>query len=132
MVDQKMREYLQFMGYSEPQAALFIMGYLLNEVGKGQYSSGHKSKPVLDKINCQGMNWSRVLSLANQLFEKLRQYDRFGSHNEALYAEMKRLLDLYRDSKWPLGPEENVFYILSGYAYGVRMAASKEGKEGGE
>jgi len=132
MVDQKMRDYLQFMGYSEPQAALFIMGYLLNEVGKGQYSSGHKSKPVLDKINCQGMNWSRVLSLANQLFEKLRQYDRFGSHNEALYAEMKRLLDLYRDSKWPLGPEENVFYILSGYAYGVRMAASKEGKEGGE
>lgn len=129
MVAQEMREYLESMDYSEPQAALFLLGYLLNEVGKGQYSSGHQSKPVLDKINCQGMNWSRVLSLANQLFEKLRQYDRLRGQNEALYAEMKRLLDRYRDSKWPLGPEENVFYILSGYAYGTRTTVLKKEKE---
>ncbi|RDV83597.1 type I-B CRISPR-associated protein Cas8b/Csh1 [Ammonifex thiophilus] len=129
MVNQEMREYLKSMNYSEPQAALFLLGYLLNEVGKGQYSSGHQSKPVLDKINYQGMNWSRVLSLANQLFEKLRQYDRLRGQNEVLYAEMKRLLDRYRDSKWPLGPEENVFYILSGYAYGTRTTVLKKEKE---
>ncbi|ACX52107.1 CRISPR-associated protein, Csh1 family [Ammonifex degensii KC4] len=132
MVNQEMREYLKSINYSEPQAALFLLGYLLNEVGKGQYSSGHQSKPVLDKINYQGMNWSRVLSLANQLFEKLRQYDRLRGQNEILYAEMKRLLDRYRQDKWPLGPEENVFYILSGYAYGTRATVLKKEKEVGE
>ncbi len=76
MVSQEMQEYLKSMDYSEPQVALFLMGYLLNEVGKGQYSSGHEKKPVLDRVSAQGMNWHRVLNLANQLFEKLRQYDR--------------------------------------------------------
>ncbi|MGQ9622931.1 MAG: TIGR02556 family CRISPR-associated protein [Candidatus Caldatribacteriaceae bacterium] len=129
MVNQEMHEYLKSMGYFEPQVALFLMGYLLNEVGKGQYSSGHQKKPVLEKINCQGMNWRRVLSLANQLFEKLRQYDRLQGQNEIIYAEMKRLLDRYRESVWPLDPEENVFYILSGYAYGVRTTILRKEKE---
>ncbi len=122
----ELKEYLTTMNYSEPQTALFLLGYLLSEISRGQYSAGHEKKPILDKINYQGMSWSRVQQLANLLFEKLRQYDRLH-YNELLYAEMKRLLDQYREN-WPIGPEENVFYILSGYAFGV-LTGRKKNKE---
>lgn len=129
-LDSKMRDYLKEMQYSKPETALFLLGYLLNEVGKGQYLSGHKDKPVLEKLNYQGMPWPKVRQLANILFEKLRQYDRLR-FTERLYATMKTLLDGYRDD-WPLSPEENTFYILSGYSYGVLVSAQMSKKGEGE
>lgn len=125
-LDLRMQEYLREMHYSKPEIALFLLGYLLNEVGKGQYLSGHRDKPILEKLNYQGMPWSKVRQLANVLFEKLRQYDRLR-FTERLYATMKALLDSYRDN-WPLGPEENTFYILSGYSYGV-LTSTQVGKK---
>lgn len=126
-LDLRMRDYLKEMRYSKPEIALFLLGYLLNEVGRGQYLSGHKDKPVLEKLNYQGMPWPKVRQLANVLFERLRQYDRLR-FTERLYATMKTLFDGYRDD-WPLGPEENTFYILSGYSYGV-LASAQSKKEG--
>ncbi|MEN3203771.1 MAG: TM1802 family CRISPR-associated protein, partial [Atribacterota bacterium] len=87
-------------------------------------------KPILEKLNYQGMPWPKVRQLANILFEKLRQYDRLR-FTERLYAAMKTLLDGYRD-EWPLSPEENTFYILSGYSYGVLVSAQMSKKEEGE
>ncbi|AIS53489.1 CRISPR-associated protein Cas8b/Csh1 [Thermoanaerobacter kivui] len=128
-VKPEIKNYLLEMKYSEPQAALFLMGYLISEVGKGQYSSGHKSKPILDKINYQGMSFKKVQQLSNLIFEKLRQYDKLR-FNEQVYSEMKKLMDKYRGEKdWPLTSEENVFYILSGYAFGSRMSGKKENLE---
>ncbi|MGB9780800.1 TIGR02556 family CRISPR-associated protein [Caldanaerobacter sp.] len=128
-VKPEIKDYLLEMKYTEPQAALFLMGYLISEVGKGQYSSGYKSKPILDKINCQGMSWQKVQQLSNLIFEKLRQYDRLR-FNEQVYSEMKKLIDKYRGEKdWPLTFEENVFYILSGYAFGTRISGKKESSE---
>lgn len=128
-VKPEIKDYLLEMKYTEPQAALFLMGYLISEVGKGQYSSGHKSKPILDKINYQGMSWQKVQQLSNLIFEKLRQYDKLR-FNEQVYSEMKKLMDKYRGEKdWPLTSEENVFYILSGYAFGSRMSGKKENLE---
>ena len=67
--------------------------------------------------------------LSNLVFEKLRQYDKFR-FNEQIYGEMKKLMDKYHDEKdWPLTFEENVFYILSGYAFGSRMTIKKEDLE---
>lgn len=131
-LSQEMDAYLGEMHYSDQEAALFLLGYLLHQVGSGQYEAGHKNKPVLEKINYQGMSLARVQQMTNILFEKLRQYDRL-QYNEGYYAEMKRLFDACRDS-WRLGPEENVFFILSGYAYGVRaaMAAAARKKKGDE
>lgn len=129
-LDLRMRDYLQEMRYSKPEMALFLLGYLLSEVGKGQYLSGHRDKPILEKLNYQGMPWPKVRQLANILFEKLRQYDRLR-FTERLYAAMKTLLDGYRD-EWPLSPEENTFYILSGYSYGVLVSAQMSKKEEGE
>jgi CRISPR-associated protein Csh1 len=115
-----MKDYLAEMRYTGPQAALFLLGYLIGEVGKGQLRAGHEGKPVLEKINYQGLSWPKVMQLSNEIVERLRQYDRLR-YNERLYAEMKRLLDAHRGD-WPLTPQENTFYVLSGYAYGIRAA----------
>lgn len=127
----EMDEYFKAMHYSEPEAALFLLGYMLNEVGRAQQDAGHKAKPVLEKLNYQGMSLARVRQLANILFEKLHQYGVL-QFNEGYYAEMKRIFDAYRDSSWPLGPEENVFFILAGYAYGVRAAIAAARKKKGD
>jgi CRISPR-associated protein Csh1 len=128
-----MRAYFKEMAYDGPQAGLFILGYLLNQVGRAQGDRGYTNKPVLEKLNYQGMLWPKVVRLSNQILDHLRQHDLLRYH-EGLFAAMKRLLDAHR-LEWPLSPEENVFYILSGYAYATRLAfkawAQKQAVEGG-
>ncbi|CEP68812.1 CRISPR-associated protein TM1802 [Moorella glycerini] len=126
-VDQNMKSFLQEMGYNGAQAAMFLLGYLIEQVGWSQAQHGHENKPVLEKINYQGMSLARLQHLANVVFNLLHQY-KILTFNERLYAEMKKVMDQYVNS-WPLSPEENVFYLLSGYSYGVRRAASYKGKE---
>lgn len=117
---EEIQLYLQEMGYGEPHTALFLLGYLLHQVGRSQRSSGYEHKPVLDKVNYSGMNWSRVIRLSNLLVDQLRQH-RIFNYNERIYAVAKELLDAHA-SAWPLSPEENVFFILSGYAWATRAA----------
>ncbi|MEW5762654.1 MAG: type I-B CRISPR-associated protein Cas8b/Csh1 [Bacillota bacterium] len=120
LLPEDMRAYLAEMAYDGPQAALFLLGYLLNQVGRAQGDAGYGNKPVLEKVNYNGMLWPKVVRLSNLLVDQLRQHD-ILRYNEGLFAAMKRLLDAHRRG-WPLTPEENVFYILSGYAYATRMA----------
>lgn len=133
LLPEEMRTYLAEMAYDGPQAALFILGYLLNQVGRAQGEAGYGNKPVLEKVNYNGMLWPKVVRLSNLLMDQLRQHDLLR-YNEGLFAAMKRLFDAHRRD-WPLSPEENVFYILSGYAYATRMAlkawAEKQINEGG-
>lgn len=125
LLPEEMRAYLAAMAYDGPETALFLLGYLLNQVGQKQRDRGYESKPVLEKVNYAGMPWAKVVRLANILVDQLRQNDILKYH-EGLFAVMKKLFDAHRPGahqrEWPLSPEENVFYILSGYAYGTRMA----------
>ncbi len=135
----EMRAYLTAMGYSGPEAALFLLGYLLNQVGQKQWERGYENKPVLEKVNYAGMPWAKVVRLANIVVDQLRQHD-IWKYNEGIFAVLKELLDAQRpgtgEREWPLSPEENVFYILSGYAYGTRLALkarwSREPGAGGD
>ena len=115
-----MQLYLQEMGYREPHTALFLLGYLLNQIGGSQRRSGYEHKPVLDKVNYNGMSWPKVVRLSNLLVDQLRQH-RIFIYNEGIYAAMKEMLDAHA-STWPLSSEENVFFILSGYAWATRAA----------
>jgi CRISPR-associated protein Csh1 len=117
---EEMRLYLHEMGYSEPHTALFLLGYLLNQIGGSQRRSGYEHKPVLDKVNYNGMSWPKVVRLSNLLVDQLRQH-RIFIYNEGTYAVMKAMLDAHA-SDWSLSSEENVFFILSGYAWATRAA----------
>ncbi|NLI69882.1 MAG: TIGR02556 family CRISPR-associated protein [Firmicutes bacterium] len=123
---EDMHLYLVEMGYNETHTALFLLGYLLHQIGSSQRNSGYKHKPILDKINYNGMSWSKVVRLSNLLVDQLHQH-RIFIYNENNFAIMKKLFDANK-SAWPLSPEENVFFILSGYAWATR-AAYKAGME---
>jgi len=99
----------------ECKKALFSLGYLIGEVGYKQSTAGHKKKPILNKINFQGMGPEKLVRLSNDVFEKLRQYDKL-QYNEDIYSGLKLLMDA-NISQWKLSNEENVFYVLSGYAF---------------
>lgn len=132
-VPEEMRPYLHKMKYTQSQAALFLLGELLYQVGSAQGKKGYSHKPVLEKIKFSGMKWNKVMKLANQVVEMLRAHDLFR-WNEGRYALMKKYLDANR-GHWDLLPEENVFYILSGYAFGtcsaVEASKARVGKNEG-
>jgi len=125
----QMKEYIEKMGYSQQKSVLFLLGYLIGEVGNAQYTSHNPTKPILNKITYQGVTKEKLKQLTNEVFEKLKQYKRLV-FNESIFAEYKRLLDANIDN-WQLSPQENVFYILSGYAYNTYnvMKKSKENKD---
>ena len=112
--EESISKYFELMKYGDWQKALFLIGYLIGEVGRQQYLKGDEKKSILSKINFDGMGMDKVMVLSNQILESLRNY-RILNYNEATYAEMKQLLDSNLDKlNDPVG---NVFYILSGYAF---------------
>ena len=125
-------EYIDEMGYTAPQASLFLLGYLIGQVGIAQYTPGSEKKPILNKLNFLGMSLHKVQRLSNEIFEKLEQY-RVLPYNEGIFSAMKLLLDKNR-RWWGLTSHENVYYILSGYAYATwgAMMGKQEGKTEGK
>lgn len=126
-VPEGIREYLNDLGLSQGQRALFLLGYLIGQIAstRAQRESG---KPILNKVHFQGMDRGKVIRLANEVYEKLRQY-KITDYNEGLYATMKGLLD--REHASLSSPQENTYWLLSGYAYATWQAirAAKEKKE---
>ena len=99
----------------EQKRALFLLGYLVGEIGSAQSGAGHKKKPILNKVNFQGMGTDKLKMLSNDVFEKLKQYDKL-QYNENIHSTLKLLMD-GNIEQWKLSNQENVFYVLSGYAF---------------
>ena len=95
--------------------ALFLLGYLVGEIGGAQSSKEIKKKPILNKINFQGMSTEKLERLTNDVLEKLKQYDKL-QYNEDTFSSLKLLMD-NNIHQWDLSNQENVFYVLSGYAF---------------
>ncbi len=138
--DDVIVRYMEEMAFNQAQSALFLLGMLIAKVGAAQVTKQHESsplpqvsisnKPILNKINFHGMNRVKLQMLSNDVFEKLRQYKRLNATNELIYAEHKRLFDEALPA-WSLSDRENVFYLLSGYAFGTKTLLNK-GKVKGE
>lgn len=114
------RDILDYWKYTEIykddcKKTLFLIGFLIGEIGQAQITKGHKKKPILNKINFQGMGKEKVIRLMDDVLEKLRQYNKL-QYNESVYSACKLMLDNCL-GQWNLSNQENVFYILSGYAF---------------
>jgi CRISPR-associated protein Csh1 len=109
--------------YDNPRKTLFLLGYMVGNIGNSQYRSGHKTKPILNKINFQGMTVQSILRLTNEVFEKMIQY-KILKYNESVFHQYKKMIDTYSQN-WNLTNQENVFYILSGYSFVTYQAISK-------
>ena len=129
LVAKAMEAFLDLQGFAPEAKALFFLGVLLNRVASEQYKKGHKTKPVLKKIQFQGMSAKEVFRLYEEILEKLRQYDLFDLFSEQMIAAFHRHCGKM-EKNWPLSDHANVFYIMSGYGYqtSVFINRNKEGE----
>ncbi|MCX7942669.1 MAG: TIGR02556 family CRISPR-associated protein [Dictyoglomaceae bacterium] len=130
LLDADIQNYLLKMKYGEEETALFLLGYLIGEIGYEQVRGGdlNAKKPILNKINFNGISNKNLINLSNEIFEKLDQY-RIRGYNEKIFSAMKTLMDKNIKS-WKLNDNENVYYILSGYAFNTyKRIKSIKGRE---
>jgi CRISPR-associated protein Csh1 len=114
-IDEDLADYVAKAEYDEQKVSLFLAGVLVAEIAKNQWKAD-KRKQILNLINFNGMPLQKVKMFVTQLFAKLRQYDSLNSYTEKVVGTCKEYLD-QAEKKWTLSPQENVYYILSGYAY---------------
>lgn len=108
------------MDYSENEKALFFLGRVLSTVAYAQYKKGHESKPVLNKVNFNGMDVQALVRLSLDLHEKARQYN---LHKETDW-DFSRFNERFNEKKWSLSNEQNVFYLMAGYSFGLTKSAN--------
>lgn len=120
-IGQEEEDFLNRLAYTNEQAALFYLGRVLNRVVYEQSRKKHK-KNALDKLNYNGMDGQAIFRLANELFESGRHYD-ITSKIVWPWGEFSRRFKL---DGWMMNPAEALFYILSGYSFGIRSKKEDE------
>ncbi|MDZ7846740.1 MAG: TM1802 family CRISPR-associated protein [Owenweeksia sp.] len=113
--EQRIETFFAKMEYSEAEKALFYLGRVLSSVAYAQYKKGHESKPVLNKINFNGMDVNATVRLSLDLREKARQY---SIHNKTDW-NFSEFTERFNEKDWPLSKEQNVFYLMAGYSFGL-------------
>jgi CRISPR-associated protein Csh1 len=119
---ETMEDFIEQQGFSKEARALFYLGALVNRVAWKQSGKGHKTKPVLNKVNYQGMGRRDILRLYEDVLDLLRHYFEgiplyIGQYIERFHNYFGSL-----EKAWSLNEQENVFYIMSGYAYLIKTA----------
>jgi len=96
--------------------SLFLLGIMVSDVSNAQYKK-LKSEPILKKINFDGMNRDRIIELTNEVVDRLDKYKKFYRSNKIIHSQLMAFFEKVDPEKWPLNPAENVFYLMSGYAF---------------
>ena len=73
---------------------------------------------------------SRYCKITCRFIRKQNEWEKILKNNEIVFQQHKELLDKHF-KKWSLNKNENLFYILSGYAH-ASMKAITGKKNGGE
>lgn len=127
-VKDYIKDYIEKIGYNEQETAMFLLGYLVGEIGNVQYRKTEEgNKPILNKLNFNGLDKSKIIRLTKDVFNKLNQ-EKIRSYNEVIFFDMKRLLDANID-EWKLNKDESLFYLLSGYSYATTIPMLKKKEE---
>ncbi|MDZ7361953.1 MAG: TIGR02556 family CRISPR-associated protein [candidate division KSB1 bacterium] len=103
------------LNYNEAQQGLALLGYVIGVIAYVQSEKENlKSKPILDKINYQGMSEEKVMRLFNEASQKIHQYRRHIGYAERWLALGKKLYET--GAREELTADARVFYLLSGYS----------------
>ena len=124
---KRIKSFFIKMDYNDTQKALFYLGRVLSQVAYAQAESKHASKPVLNKINYNGMDNNAIIRLHLDLSEKVRQYVKKINLNSVEY-NFSNFIHLFNpnDKSRYLSSEENVFFLLSGYSFGMVKEVGSE------
>lgn len=110
--EQKIDNFFQRMNYNSQQKAMFFLGRMLNAVA---YLQKDKNKTVIDKVNYNGMDRDDIVRLRIDLFEKAKQY---GKPEKVLFSD-SHFSQYFDFEHWEMNPQEAVFFILTGYSFGI-------------
>lgn len=110
------------------QKALFYLGQALDKIAYAQVLKDHPSKPILNKINYNGMSKENILKLHADLSEKITQYIEIVKNGKTYSIQRwtEPILKKFRENfaipisndNPKLSQHENVFYLLLGYSFG--------------
>lgn len=120
-IQAKIDSFFLRMGYSNQQQALFYLGRTLDAVAREQAKKNHESKPILNKINFNGLDAAAIKRLKCDLFEKTLQYRDIHDNCKPLFGKFDSLFEhTHSDPKsWTMKPDEALFYLLSGYSFNI-------------
>lgn len=107
------------MNLNEDQKAMFYLGRILNRV---EYIQKGKTKTVIHKVNFNGMGKDEIERLRIGLMEKAKQYNSVGK----IIFDDKKFADHFNSNSWEMSPQEAVFYLLTGYSFGVGAKDAKD------
>ncbi|MBE3571200.1 MAG: hypothetical protein IMW92_14220, partial [Bacillales bacterium] len=115
-----METFLERENFPKKGRALFYLGGLIYKIGIEQYKKSHKKKPILDKIDYQGMSVKSIEQLYRDVVKKLKQYNAIYYSTEHMMYKFHEYAGNF-DDDWDLSESKNVFFILAGYAYQVKF-----------
>ncbi len=116
--DQAIHDFFVKMNFSQNQQAMFYLGRMLNTV---EFIQKEKKKTVIEKVNFHGMDINDILRLRISLVEKAKQYNKIG---KVVFADRK-FGELFDFNKWQMNPQEAVFFLLTGYSFGISKSEAE-------
>lgn len=117
--DQAINDFFDKMQLNRHQQAMFYLGRMLNSV---EFIQKGKKKTVIDKVNFNGMNRDDIQRLRISLIEKAKQY---GKVEKVVFTDGK-FGELFDFNNWSLDPQETVFFLLTGYSFGITSKQATE------
>ena len=110
--EQAIQEFFAKMSLKPDQQAMFYLGRMLNAV---EYIQKGKTKTVIQKVNFNGMDKEDLQRLRISLIEKAKQYNAIG---KVIFTD-NEFGKHFNFNDWKLSPQEAVFFLLTGYSFGV-------------
>lgn len=117
--EQAIQEFFTKMSLNTNQQAMFYLGRMLNAV---EYIQKGKTKTVIQKVNFNGMDKENIQRLRISLIEKAKQYNAIG---KVIFTD-KEFGKHFNFNDWTLNPQEAVFFLLTGYSFGVGVKDAEE------
>lgn len=122
---QKIDNFFIQMNYIDYQKALFYLGRMLSSVA---YIQKDKKRTVLDKLNFNGMDKTDILRLRNALIEKAKQYNEVDKviFNDSRFNQYFNFNKWVDENNKSVNPNEALFFILTGYSFGIKAKEIKK------
>lgn len=118
---ERIERFFTRMEYDDDKKAMFYLGRILSSIASAQAQKEHKSKPILNKLNFNGINLKDIERLRLDLTEKTQQY-RLHDKTEYAFAQFHHF---FKHKDWSMPPQEALFFLLSGYSF---LTGSKKSK----
>lgn len=117
--EQAIQDFFSKMSLNTDQQAMFYLGRMLNTV---EYIQKGKTKTVIQKVNFNGMDKENIQRLRISLIEKAKQYNAMG---KVIFTD-NEFGKHFNFNNWTLNPQEAVFFLLTGYSFGVGVKDAEE------